>query len=171
MNLLRNDKLLSVITILFFVIDRLSKIWALTLSSALPIYETQNMNFSFIPEIYFRLVFNRGMSWGILNSETSWLFIFVTLLICGITLWLLQYTISKYQSGLSIFPECLVLLGSLSNIFDRFMYQGVIDFIVVDFGSWIFPIFNLADCAIVFGVFLIFLNLLLEDYFVGNDNV
>lgn len=171
MNLLKNDKFLGIVIILFFIIDRVSKMWALTLSSALPIYEGQSTNFHLIPDVYFRLVFNRGMSWGILNSENSWQFVLVTILICIITFWLFRYSIFKYRSGLSIFPECLVLFGSLSNIFDRFMYKGVIDFIVVDFGSWIFPIFNLADCAIVFGVFLIFLNLLLDDYFVGNRNI
>ncbi len=161
----KHTKFLSIITLLFFIIDRISKLWALSLgSSIISIFSAKNvaLGFSWIPDINFKLVFNRGMSWGILNSQANYIFIAVSILVCVITLWLLRYIIFKYRSGLSIFPEILIFFGSVSNIFDRFVYGGVIDFIAVNFDSWTFPVFNLADCAIVIGIFLMFINLMLD---------
>lgn len=160
MSILKRTKFLGIITALFFVVDRITKCWALTLTSLEHLSIGPIPGFSWLPKIDFRLVFNRGISWGILNNETGYAFIFVSFFICAVTFWLLRYILFKYRNGLSIFPESLVFLGSLSNIFDRFAYGGVIDFILLDFGSWIFPIFNLADCAIVFGVFLMFMSML-----------
>jgi len=173
MTMFKRRTFLGVLTLFFFVIDRISKSWALSLgSSTLPFLGTKTVSpgFSWVPDIYFRLMFNRGMSWGIFNSQVNYIFVAVSILICAITLWLLRYIIFKYRTGLSIFPESLVFLGSLSNIFDRFVYGGVIDFIAVDFGSWTFPLFNLADCAIVLGVFLMFLNFTMDEHVNSNDH-
>jgi len=169
----KRAKFLGIVTLFFFVIDRISKSWALHLgASTIPFYnaKTVTSGFSWIPDIYFRLVFNRGMSWGLLNSQINYIFIAVTILVGAITLWLLRYIIFKYRTGLSTFPESLVFLGSLSNIADRFFYGGVIDFIALDFGSWSFPLFNLADCGIVFGIFLMFVNFQLDGYVKSNDD-
>lgn len=162
MSIFKWTKFLWLLTVLFFVIDRISKFWALTLSPETGTYLHLSSIVSWMPNVYFRLIFNRGMSWGLLNSQANYMFFLVSLLICFITLWLLRYIIFKYRSGQAIFPESLVFLGSLSNIIDRFVYRGVIDFIVVDFGFWTFPVFNLADCAIVLGIFLMFMNMLFE---------
>ncbi|HRY63317.1 MAG TPA: signal peptidase II [Patescibacteria group bacterium] len=48
-----------------------------------------------------------------------------------------------------------ILLGALSNALDRFKYNAVIDFI--DLGFW--PVFNLADVMIIFGLGLLCYNL------------
>ena len=50
----------------------------------------------------------------------------------------------------------LIAAGAIGNLCDRFAYRYVIDFIRFDFGSYTFPIFNLADCYAVIGtIFLI----------------
>jgi len=174
MTILKRIKFLEIVTVLFFVFDRLSKLWALTLDNnefmLNKVINNLSLGISWIPDLYFKLVFNRGISWGIFNSNNSYAFIVVSMMICLITFWLLQHIITKYKSGLSVFPECLIFLGSLSNIFDRFVYKGVIDFIVIDFGPWIFPIFNLADCAIVLGVFLMFVNMFMYGDSLTNDH-
>lgn len=48
-----------------------------------------------------------------------------------------------------------IIAGSLSNIVDRFIYGGVIDFIELSYNQWIWPVFNVADVAIVCGIGLI----------------
>jgi signal peptidase II len=51
----------------------------------------------------------------------------------------------------------LMLGGALSNLFDRVYYGAVIDFIDVYFGYHHWPVFNLADCSICVGAFLLLL--------------
>ena len=55
------------------------------------------------------------------------------------------------QKGKSITGFLLILSGALSNVLDRVVYHGVIDFIVVHYGNWYWPTFNIADVAIEFG--------------------
>lgn len=175
MIMFKKETILSIITMLFFVFDRISKLWALTLGSGKVFLINKSVNsltaLSYIPRLYFKLIFNRGMSWGLLNSDNHVVFMMVTLLTCAVTVIVLGYLIVRYRNGYSIFPLAIIFLGSLSNIVDRLLYQGVIDFIVVDFGKWIFPVFNLADCAIVFGVFLMFVEMVIKDYPLSNDYV
>ncbi len=54
---------------------------------------------------------------------------------------------------LSIIALALIAGGALGNIFDRFAYGYVVDFISV--GWW--PVFNLADVFLSIGIFLILL--------------
>ena len=49
----------------------------------------------------------------------------------------------------------LVLGGAAGNLCDRLYFGHVVDFL--DFRVW--PVFNIADSAICFGVFLIILNI------------
>lgn len=132
--------------LLFLLIDRATKLWALNLKT----------DFLVTPNFYFSLVFNKGISWGIFNNGDNWTFLLVSGLVCLITIFLTVHIMGKLKQSLPIFPELLILFGSISNILDRIIYSGVIDFIVIDFGFWIFPVFNLADCAIVLGVFYMF---------------
>ncbi len=62
------------------------------------------------------------------------------------------YTYLRWRKGFWIGGECFVLAGSLSNIVDRIIYHGVLDFILLSFNTWSWPVFNIADMAIVFGV-------------------
>ena len=52
-----------------------------------------------------------------------------------------------------------MLAGACSNIIDRFVYCGVIDFIVITIGGWTCPVFNIADVSIIVGVtFMLWIN-------------
>lgn len=96
--------------------------------------------------------FNRGISWGMLNYAGSGFFEVITLLIILITAVLGVYAYRRMMQGYPVWGELLIIGGSLSNIIDRFMYGGVVDFIEVRVGSWIGPAFNLADSMVVVGV-------------------
>ncbi|GJM72230.1 hypothetical protein HMSSN036_44460 [Paenibacillus macerans] len=56
----------------------------------------------------------------------------------------------------------LVLGGAVGNFLDRVVSGEVVDFLQFNFGSYTFPIFNVADSCIVIGVALIILDSLLE---------
>ena len=61
----------------------------------------------------------------------------------------------------------LVLGGAFGNFLDRALYGQVVDFLQFTFGSYVFPIFNLADSGIVCGVGLILLDAILS---MKNEN-
>lgn len=63
------------------------------------------------------------------------------------------YKMARYRMIGKIFLSgtlALIVAGGISNIVDRFIYGGVIDYIKI--GGW--PIFNIADILIVIGVSL-----------------
>lgn len=56
----------------------------------------------------------------------------------------------------------LLLAGIVGNVTDRLRLGFVIDFIDVQFGSWHYPTFNIADSAIVVGAGLLIIDLMLS---------
>ncbi|MEX0849256.1 MAG: signal peptidase II [Candidatus Dependentiae bacterium] len=126
-----------------FVIDRLAKFYAL---------RTFVVPHDICELLQFKLVFNRGISWGMFHSENAFFFTFLTLLIVSIICVLIVFTYKCLQEQKAIFAQLAVLAGAISNVIDRIVYGGVIDFIHVHIGSWSWPIFNIADVAIVLGI-------------------
>ncbi len=60
----------------------------------------------------------------------------------------------------------LLLAGIAGNVTDRLRLGFVVDFIDVQFGSWHYPTFNVADMAIVTGA-----GLLIIDMFLSKKNL
>lgn len=56
----------------------------------------------------------------------------------------------------------LLLAGIVGNVVDRMRLGFVVDFIDVQFGSWHYPTFNIADAAICIGAGLLILDMLLS---------
>lgn len=56
----------------------------------------------------------------------------------------------------------LLLAGIVGNVTDRLRLGFVIDFIDVQFGSWHYPTFNVADMAVCTGAGLMILDILLS---------
>jgi signal peptidase II len=103
---------------------------------------------------------NRGAAFGILQDQL-WFFIIVTIIVVGGIVWYLR-KVSK--EGRKLLPTALALVlgGALGNFIDRLIMGEVVDFLQFNFGSYTFPIFNIADSCIVIGVGLIILDTLLE---------
>ncbi len=53
----------------------------------------------------------------------------------------------------------LLLAGIIGNVTDRIRLGFVVDFIDVQFGSWHYPTFNVADMAIVIGAGLLIIDM------------
>src|SRR5437870_468669 len=103
-----------------FIVDRLIKSYALIFFST---------RYSLNSWCACELSFNRGISYGLFYSENSIFFWSITALTIILTGVILTYAFYRAKKGFSIFGEVFVLAGALSNICDRFLYQGVIDFI------------------------------------------
>ena len=54
----------------------------------------------------------------------------------------------------------LLFAGAIGNLIDRIRLHYVVDFIRFDFGSYTFPIFNVADICAVVGTFMLIIILI-----------
>ena len=143
-----------------FYLDRFSKIWALKNL----FYE----NISIFKYLNFSLVLNRGVSFGIFGSFSSAAFYFLTILIFLVICFFVLYSISEYKRGMNIFWHIFIIAGAYSNLLDRIMYKGVVDFIDFYVGTWHWPTFNIADISIVLGVLGILWGMFKDVYFKKN---
>lgn len=101
---------------------------------------------------------NTGAAWSILEGQ-MWFFYIVTVIIGGVMIYYL-HTEGKKQI---FFGWALVFLlgGAIGNFIDRLLYQYVIDMIRTDFIQ--FPIFNVADMSLTFGVILMLIYLVWDE--------
>lgn len=110
---------------------------------------------------------NKGAAFGILQNQ-RWFFVVITIIVIALLIWYLRKTILE---GKRLLPFALSLLlgGAAGNFIDRLRLGEVIDFLQFNFRfaffgreiDYTYPIFNVADSAIVVGVALIFLDALL----------
>jgi signal peptidase II len=131
---------------LFFgivLLDRISK-WYAMQQWHVPLQINQFLTFE--------LAYNRGISWGMFHSTSNLVFACVSIAIGAVTLLVASSAWIRFMNGHSIIGELLVVAGSVSNLIDRALYGGVVDFILLSYGEWSWPVFNLADMAIVLGV-------------------
>jgi len=103
---------------------------------------------------------NRGAAFGILQDQRVF-FIIITVVIVGAIIWY-AHSVRKSGTVLLLAGLGLVLGGAIGNFVDRARFGEVVDFFKFNFGSYTFPIFNVADSAIVVGVILIMLDTLLS---------
>lgn len=108
------------------------------------------------PFLYLTYVRNSGAAFGLLKGRAQLLAV-AALLGVGLAAWQWKKIIS--QSNRVKWGLSLAFAGALGNMIDRFAYGSVIDF----FDVRIWPIFNVADIAIVCGVILLFWEVLIND--------
>ncbi|WP_217582238.1 signal peptidase II, partial [Lysinibacillus sp. GbtcB16] len=83
-------------------------------------------------------------------------------------IWYMRRTVRENKKLLTV-ALSLLLGGAIGNFIDRAMFGEVVDFLQFTFDFsffgkdiyYIYPIFNIADSAIVIGVILIFLDSIL----------
>ena len=132
-------------------VDQASKFWLLLdfdLASRSP--------FSLTPFIDLSLTFNTGISYGLFPQQGPvgpWaLLAFKVVAVIFLWAWLTRAT-----SGLTAVALGLIIGGAVGNAIDRLHWPGVMDFVLFHVETTAFTfrwyVFNLADVAIVAGVF------------------
>ena len=134
--------LFAVVAVVALVLDRITKVWAVASIPA--------SGADFIPGLLgFRLVYNKGASFGMLEGATIF-FLAITLVICvAIIVYLVRV---KRHGMLEVAVLGALFAGALGNAYDRLAYGQVTDFLNFEFID--FPVFNVADCCITVGVVL-----------------
>ena len=140
-----------------------------------------------IPEktgfMYWQYVINDGMAFGLsFNSNEKTMIanriIFISISVIGaIILFFIFFKFYQKLNKLVKISLALMIAGCLGNLVDRVFYSqsylqmfdpnagtyGVVDFIAVDFGSYSFPRFNIADSALVIGALFLIVYLISEE--------
>ena len=96
---------------------------------------------------YFHITYvqNTGAAFSILKGKTFLFTAVSSVIILTIIYILIKYPIKRKIFGIVM---AMILGGAFGNLIDRLRYGYVVDFL--DFRVW--PVFNIADCAIVLGV-------------------
>ncbi|MUM78434.1 signal peptidase II [Pseudodesulfovibrio sp. F-1] len=143
---------------LVVVLDQTTKLWV---AATMELWT----GFSVIPG-FLNLVHvtNRGAAWGFLASESiEWqrpLFIAITILALGFIGYMLRTTPASDRwmvTGLG-----LIAGGAVGNLIDRVRLGAVIDFLDFYIGSFHWPAFNVADCALTVGACCIIVSMFLN---------
>jgi signal peptidase II len=132
--------------VLVLVADQFTKYYIIT---NFQLGESAKFLNGFIDIIYIN---NKGGAWGILQGYT-WALLSITAVLM-IVCFALLLKLGKDNKVL-FWSISLILFGGLGNMIDRIFRDGnVIDFLHFEFYPE-FPIFNVADCAVVLGAFLL----------------
>ncbi len=144
----------AVITaVLLLGVDQLTKYYIVT---HFTLFESTDFIKGLIRIVY---IHNEGAAWGVLSGKTWILIVFTAaaMFFCGYYFW-------KYAKNnkLVTWAIALVISGGVGNLIDRVFRNGkVVDFLQFDFWQE-FPVFNIADCAIVVGVALLILYFIID---------
>ena len=152
MNLLKRIQMISVICLISIGMDQGTKWYA---SEYLPKFEMTSY-WSDIIRIGYAENTGAflGLGSGMSDSAKFWIFVCaVGLILSTLLIYILR---TKTQTAYGLTSLMLIFSGGLSNFFDRAVNNGaVIDFLNVGIGSLRTGIFNVADMAIMLGVFLL----------------
>ena len=150
-NLGKNFYINLYLVILIFLIDRISKIYVISLNKKFlgsEIFSSKFLN------IY--LVWNEGIAFGLFSSNDSNFYNIMTFLIILIII-MLFYMITQ-SHGIQKYSLFMILGGAIGNAFDRILYKSVPDFIDFHINEFHWFIFNVADIFITIGVICMILT-------------
>ncbi|MDG5788267.1 signal peptidase II [Evansella sp. AB-P1] len=109
---------------------------------------------------------NAGAAFGILQGQ-MWLFYIVTTVVIVVIIYMIQKQVQGNRwYGISL---GLVLGGAIGNFIDRIFLGEVVDFLDVYIFSYNYPIFNVADSALVVGVIMLIIYFLREEKMQGKS--
>ena len=101
---------------------------------------------------------NFGAGFSILQNQR--LFLIVVPIIVVLVLFYLLYT-ERHKRKITSISYILIISGAIGNLIDRVRLSYVVDFLDFNIFGYDFPVFNLADCFITVGCFLLIIDNLL----------
>mgnify|MGYP003689198835 CR=1 FL=1 len=141
-----------IIIILFFLLDRYSKIEIIN--------NLNNSTFFINSFINFDLIWNTGVGFGLLSFSSSLMYNAMSVII-GLVILILTYILFTSEKLDKIIISVIVG-GALGNFYDRLTYNAVPDFIDLHYGNFHWFTFNVADIFITLGI----LTFLLKEFLI-----
>ena len=147
-----------IIILAIFLLDRISKILIINLETLYGI-----KSYSFFPFLNFELIWNNGIGFGLLSSNSSLVYNTISGIIGLIIIFIIYLMIKSKILDKILFSA--VLGGALGNLYDRLTYFAVPDFIDIHYERFHWFTFNIADIFITIGI----LGLIGKDLFIKNE--
>ena len=134
----------SIVALIYFL-DRLSKIYVIQL-------DKNNLGSDIFNSTYLNivLIWNKGIAFGLLSFNESYLYNIISLIIAIIIIVLV--IMSLKSQGFKRYSLLMIVGGALGNLHDRFFFNAVPDFIDFHIGNFHWFIFNVSDIFITLGV-------------------
>jgi signal peptidase II len=140
-----------------FLIDQVTKAWA-----------TRTLRFGDVVQVIpgflnFAYAQNPGIAFSMLDDHGDtgrWGLSIIALIAATLVLFFFWRTPRSDDRILGALV--LILAGIAGNVTDRIRLGFVIDFIDVQFGSWHYPTFNVADMAVCVGAVLLIIDMFLS---------
>ena len=142
-----------ILTILFLLLDIISKLLIdryIVLDKSIKIIN----DFFYITKVY-----NEGASWSILWGLRI-ILIIISVIVLGILFIYQKKFVDNKRNTLAF---SLLYAGIIGNLLNRVIYGYVIDFIDFKILSYDYPVFNIADICIVFGILLLIIAIIKKE--------
>ena len=114
---------------------------------------------------FFKLSYteNPGIAFGMLNNgNVKWLLVAISLAAISVVVYYIRRTASS--NTLLLWSLSLLAAGICGNLIDRIRLGQVIDFLLVYYRDYKWPVFNVADTAITIGAALMAIELFLSPH-------
>ncbi|MCM0081273.1 signal peptidase II [Geomonas sp. Red32] len=149
--------ILLVVSALVLIIDQVTKLYidkSMALHSSIPVIQ------NFFSITYLR---NKGAAFGILANSAFRLPFFILISVVAVIVIVVALGKLREEQKFAAISLSLIFSGALGNLIDRVRLGEVIDFLDAHWYHHHWPAFNVADSAICVGVFLLALDMLLEE--------
>ncbi len=134
------------VAVLVLLLDQGSKWWVLVRLDLPGLLDVP-----VLPGLDFTMVWNRGVTFGLLQTGSGQGHLVLGLLALLITVLLVGW-MHRTSRRLVAAPLGMIVGGALGNVLDRLRYGAVVDFIRVHALGYSWYVFNVADSCIVCGV-------------------
>ena len=146
----------AVLIFLIFFLDRISKKIIINNLNENPIFVNDYINLE--------LIWNIGIGFGLLSTNSYFIYNIISAIIGIVILILLYFTIFSKKLDKLVFS--IIIGGALGNFYDRLIYNAVPDFVDLHYNSFHWFAFNVADIFITLGIIIF----LIKDFCIKKNN-
>lgn len=131
--------------------------------------KTASFPIAVLPIFNIALVFNRGISFGMLSNTHAWAALLLPLVLGAIVLVLAVWLLRVDTCGVAV-ALGLIIGGAAGNLIDRARAGMVTDFLDFHIDQYHWPAFNIADSAIFIGVVIFLFTNIIGEKTAVKDN-
>jgi signal peptidase II len=163
---LKSKQVISIVllSLFFLALDQLSKL------AVINAYKNGYDSIEVLPFFNITFIINYGISFSLFNGLDYRILLLSSIiaLICAV---IIVINLVENLGYLQLLTISLLIGGALGNIVDRYVYQGVVDFLHFYYDKFHFPIFNLADCFVSMAGAILFFEMFIKNTKKNLDNI